>query len=285
MSISVAVIIPTYNRCEVLVRAIQSIQNQTLAASEIIVVDDGSTDNTRETVQALGKMDSRISYYHQSNNGVSSARNLGIRHCNCDWIALLDSDDEWLPEKLKRQFELLRSEPTLKVIHGEEIWYRNGVRVNQKKKHQKFGGFIFEHCLPLCAMSPSSIVIHHSVFEDVGTFDEDFVVCEDYDLWLKITAKYPVGFISSPVIKKFGGHADQLSRKYFAMDYWRVKSLYNLLNQKDTTHEQRNAAIPILLKKAEILLKGYKKHENLENFEEVESMQNKFMTKAPQAPY
>ncbi len=102
----------------------------------------------------------------------------------------------------------------MRVCHTDEIWIRNGRRVNARKKHGKKGGWIFQHCLPLCAMSPSSIMIHRDVFTALGGFDERLPACEDYDLWLRITARYPVLFTRQPLIEKYGGHDDQLSRKY-----------------------------------------------------------------------
>ena len=186
-------------------------------------------------------------------------------------ICFLDSDDEWLHTKLEKQIHVYK-EHKLPVIHTEEIWIRKGVRVNPKKKHKKYGGRVFKPSLFLCAMSPSSIMIEKSVFETVGTFREDFTVCEDYDLWLKIASRYEVSFIKEPLIKKYGGHEDQLSRKFVAMDYFRVKTLHSLKNSPFLTKEERHLLHQTLQKKCKILLQGYKKHSNLTNFKEVHSI-------------
>lgn len=258
---SLSVIIPTYNRMETLERALSSVFEQSLPDSiksmQVIVVDDGSSDGTNEMVadrfpQAM--------YLQQRNSGVSQARNVGIQAANGDWIALLDSDDQWLDDKLIKQFKLLEQSALL-VCHSEEIWIRNGVRVNQMKKHQKQGGWIFEKCLPLCAMSPSSIIIHQSVLASVGLFDEALPVCEDYDLWLRITAEFEVAFEASPCINKFGGHEDQLSRQYWGMDRYRVIALDKILNT-DLPPNLANAAIEMITTKLHILLNGAKKHNN-----------------------
>ncbi|MET0093096.1 MAG: glycosyltransferase family A protein, partial [Sedimenticola sp.] len=206
----ISVIIPTHNRADLLERALKSVQAQTLPPLEVIVVDDGSEDHTREMVSEKFP---RVHYLHQPNRGVSSARNLGISEARGDWIALLDSDDEWLPSKLASQKTRLESQPGHHICHTEEIWIRNGKRVNQMKKHTKQGGAIFQHCLPLCVISPSSVLIHKSVFREVGLFDESLPACEDYDLWLRICARYPVTYVEQPQIVKYGGHEDQLSRR------------------------------------------------------------------------
>ena len=176
---NLSVIIPTYNRAHVLPRALDSVLTQTLNGEslpfDVSVVDDGSTDNTAELIQAFYP---QVHYVYQRNKGVSAARNTGLHHAKGDLIALLDSDDEWLPNKLARQYELMQK-TALDVCHTQEIWIRNGVRVNQMNKHQKIGGWIFKQCLPLCAMSPSSIVIHRRVFDAVDHFDEDLPACED----------------------------------------------------------------------------------------------------------
>ncbi|MES9888132.1 MAG: glycosyltransferase family A protein, partial [Candidatus Sedimenticola sp. 6PFRAG1] len=222
----ISVVIPTHNRATVLERALASVLTQTHPAMEVIVVDDGSEDRTREL---LAQKFPSVRYLHQPNQGVSSARNLGIANARGDWIAFLDSDDEWLPGKLQAQKELLSNHPDIRICHTEEIWIRDGKRVNQMKKHTKQGGVIFRHCLPLCVISPSSVMIHRDVFEQVGVFDESLPACEDYDLWLRICARYPVAFIEQPQINKYGGHDDQLSRRHWGMDRFRLQALEKII--------------------------------------------------------
>jgi glycosyltransferase involved in cell wall biosynthesis len=263
----ISVVVPTFNRAYTLKRCLDSILSQSLPALEVLVVDDGSTD---ETGKLLATYQEKISVFKIENSGVSAARNFAIKRAKGDWIALLDSDDEWLLDRLERQASLLKLFPTLKLIHGEEIWIRNGKRVNQKKIHKKGGGYIYQNCLPLCCISPSASLIKKEVLEEVNYFDETFPVCEDYDLWLKITSKYEVGFVPEPIIKKYGGHEDQLSRKYFAMDLWRVRSMVRMLDQNLQT-DDREATILEIIRKSEILILGYKKHNNLDDLSEVES--------------
>ncbi len=269
-----SVIIPTFNRATVLARAIISVLEQTYRDFDLWIVDDGSTDETRKLCLEFQEKDERIHYVYTDNRGVSYARNLGLICSPHVWKAFLDSDDEWLPHKLEKQAALLKKHPELKVIHGEEIWIRNGVRVNQMKKHHKCGGYIFENCLPLCVISPSAVVIHQDVFERVGNFDEDYTVCEDYELWLRMTLLFEVGFISDPVLKKYGGHEDQLSRKYFAMDYYRIKALDNIFKKAEAKNYAELLS-HIILKKGRILLKGYEKHNNFANYEEVDAIVQK----------
>ncbi len=252
----ISVIIPTFNRINVLPKTLDSVMAQTYPPIEIIVVDDGSTDDT-ETI--LYRQYPNIKYHYQKNQGVSSARNAGLKIATGDWLALLDSDDQWLPEKLEKQKQALDNQPALKICHTEELWIRNGVRVNPMKKHAKKGGNIFQHCLPLCAISPSSAIIHRSVFEDVGNFDEAFPACEDYEMWLRVTSKYPVLFIEEPLIIKYGGHQDQLSQKYWGMDRFRIRALEKILCQADLSLENRQAACEMLINKAKIYLVGAKK--------------------------
>ena len=164
-------------------------------------------------------------------SGASHARNLGIRAAQGDWIALLDSDDAWLPRKLQRQVACLQRNPQLQLVHGEEIWIRNGVRVNPRKIHRKSGGMIFFSCLPRCVISPSAVLLKKSLLQQVGMFAEDLPVCEDYDLWLRITARHAVGFVEQAIVVKYGGHKDQLSRQYAALDCYRALALSRLLPQ------------------------------------------------------
>lgn len=263
----ISVIIPTYNRKNTLPRAVESVLNQTYKPVEIIIVDDGSTDGTKEWFSEMYPL---VHYIYQVNSGVSSARNTGINSARGDWIALLDSDDEWLPDKLELQVKLLQNNAELRFCHTNEIWIRNGVRINQRKKHQKYGGNIFKKCLDICRISPSSSLFHTSVIKDVGLFDESLDVCEDYDLWLRITAKYPVLFLDQPLIKKFGGHTDQLSRVFGGIEQYRIRSLEKILTSKSLSGSQSEAAKDMLIHKLQIYAKGLKKREKNIEFQSVE---------------
>ena len=263
----ISVIIPTYNRKNTLPRAVESVLNQTYKPIEIIVVDDGSTDGTKEWFSEMYPL---VHYTYQVNSGVSSARNTGINSARGNWIALLDSDDEWLPDKLELQVKLLQNNAELRFCHTNEIWIRNGVRINQMKKHQKYGGNIFNKCLDICRISPSSSLFHTSVIKDVGLFDESLNVCEDYDLWLRITAKYPVLFLDQPLIKKFGGHTDQLSRVFGGIEQYRIRSLEKILTSISLTGSQFEAARDMLIHKLQIYAKGLKKRGKNIEFQSVE---------------
>lgn len=258
---SVSVVVPTYNRASLLRRALRSILEQTRFPDEIVVVDDGSTDNTASVVEDEF---SEVRLLSQENRGVSAARNLGIMTTSGDWVAFLDSDDEWVPEKLERQLAALGSRSEFQVCHTDEIWIRNGRRVNPRRKHAKYGGRIFRYCLPLCAMSPSSVMIHRSVFKRVGLFDEDLPACEDYDLWLRICCRYPVLYLDELLVVKYGGHPDQLSRNVWGLDRFRIQALEKILGTAELSEEERIAAIEILIEKIEIFIAGAQKRDKLD---------------------
>lgn len=263
----ISVVLPTFNREVYLSRAIESVLTQTYRDFELIIIDDGSTDKTRSLVESY--QDERMSYLYQENQGISLARNLGIEKAKGEWVAFLDSDDEWLPKKLEKQNYFSQNHSHIQIIHGDEIWIRNGVRVNPMKKHQKSGGWIFEKCLKLCLISPSAVMIKKELFSKVGVFDPEMTVCEDYDLWLRITSKFEVGYIDDLLLKKYGGHDDQLSRKFKAMDEYRVKSMINLLESQKINHTQRESVLDELMKKLLILKKGFIKHGHLEKAKNV----------------
>ena len=250
---TVSVIIPTYNRADFLKEAIESVFAQTFCDFELIVVDDGSTDRTRDLLAAYGE---RLRPIFQANRGVSSARNAGIRAAQGRYIALLDSDDLWLPKKLAAQIAAMEAQPDIPLCHTEEIWIRRGVRVNQMKKHQKHGGHIFPHCLPFCVVSPSSALMRRAIFDEVGYFDEALPACEDYDLWLRITKTHPVHFIETPLIIKRGGHDDQLSRTHWGLDRFRIQSLDKLLQAGGLTDEQFEQARQEFERKCDIFAQG-----------------------------
>ena len=257
----ISVIIPTYNRAYCLPRAIDSVLAQSHPIEKICVIDDGSTDNTQQLLQSNYP---QIDYIRQENKGVSAARNEGIRKIKSQWIAFLDSDDEWLPRKIEKQLFELTQQPMYKLIHCDEVWIRNGVRVNAMNKHRKSGGDIFECCLPLCVISPSASIIQRELLLEVGMFDESLPACEDYDLWLRICSRYPVLYVNEKLLRKYGGHDDQLSRQHWGMDRFRVDALDRIIRGGFLQSGQAKAARDILTNKCQILISGAGKRGNQE---------------------
>jgi glycosyltransferase involved in cell wall biosynthesis len=246
----VSVIITTFNRRHFLPDAFQSVAAQDYRDREIIIVDDGSTDSTRDDAALLPAR-----YIWKENGGISSARNAGLNAASGDYIAFLDVDDRWKKRKLSIQLEAMEETGTL-LSYTDEIWFHNGKRLNQKARHRKYSGLIFEHCLPLCIISPSSALIHRSIFDTVGMFDESLPVCEDYDMWLRITSRYPVLFIEKPLIIKQGGHTDQLSRAYDGMDRFRIESIARILDSGVLDPVSSEKAVEELTKKCRIYAGG-----------------------------
>ncbi len=247
-------LIPTYNRLLKVKEAISSVLKQTCQDFELWVVDDGSTDGTGEALKVFGD---RVKYVSQANRGVSSARNLGLRVSRGKYVAFLDSDDLWQPDKLKIQVGCMDANPQFPLCYTDEIWIRKGVRVNPKKKHAKYSGWIFEKCLPLCIISPSSALMKRTLFEEIGGFDENLPVCEDYDFWLRVTCRYPALFIDKKLIVKRGGHPDQLSTRSWGNDRYRVMALERLLSSQNLKAEEKRAASAELARKCRILSHGF----------------------------
>lgn len=249
----VTVIIPAYNRAAFLQAAIDSVLTQKYEEYEVIVVDDGSTDKTQEI---LSLYKGNITVLQTEHAGPSAARNKGIAAASGEHIAFLDSDDLWLPGKLKTQVNFFNHHPDAVICQTEELWIRNGVRVNPMKKHKKYSGWIFEKCLPLCIVSPSAVMIHRRVFDRVGLFDESMPACEDYDLWLRISPLYPIHLINEPLILKQGGHDDQQSRTIPHLDRLRIQALCKILDSGVLPAPLYSAAWKELAKKCRIYGNG-----------------------------
>ena len=254
-TISVSIIIPTFNRGWTLKTAIDSVLAQSFDNYELIVVDDGSSDNTPNLIATYAE---QITCIQQKNRGVSAARNTGIRASHGSLIAFLDSDDYWLPDKLAIQTAFFDANPEATICQTEEIWVRNGLRVNPKKKHTKPSGNIFEHSLSLCLVSPSAVMLRRELFDDVGLFDETLPACEDYDMWLRISCRYPVHLIDTPLIIKNGGHPDQLSRQA-GLDKYRIRSLLGIIQSGQLSPIQLSQAVKVLEEKCRIYAEGCRK--------------------------
>ncbi len=251
----VSVVIPTFNRWPLLAEAIDSVLAQSYRDFELIVIDDGSTD---ATARELSKMTSRLRFLSTSRKGVAAARNLGVSQARGHYVAFLDSDDLWLSRKLEKQIHFMQQHPEFQICQTDEIWIRNGVRVNPRSIHQKPSGDIFSRSLELCLVSPSAVMMSKALFERIGGFDEAFPVCEDYDLWLRISAQHQVPLIPDRLTIKRGGHADQLSRSVWGMDRYRILALQKVLSSNlDRRHEA--AALGILRQKVAIVASGARK--------------------------
>ena len=260
----ITVVIPTYNRYEFLQRALESVYSQSYMPSEVIIIDDGSTDSTSQIISQFP----HAKYYFQKNSGVSSARNLGIKNSTCQWVAFLDSDDTWHVDKLREHVKFHKQNPEILMSYTDEKWIRNSVEVQVSKKFQKFEGDIFENCLSHCIIAPSATLMHKDLLNEVGLFDEDLEVCEDYDLWLRVALENKIGLIDEKSITKYAGHDDQLSFKHWGMDRFRVKALEKFL---ESENKYKDLIIDTLLQKYALLLKGAIKYDRILEIKEYKS--------------
>ena len=267
-------IIPTHNRADVLGRAIASVLGQTWTDLELVVVDDGSTD---ETASVLAEFDDpRLTGMHQENKGVSSARNRGIAASGGRFIALLDSDDYWMPDKLEKQVRFM-AESGFEISQTDEIWIRNGARVNPRFKHAKPAGWFLERSLELCLISPSCVMFSRDLWDELGPFDERLPACEDYSLWLRVGARHPVGLVPEALTVKTGGHADQLSRCIIGLDLYRVYAILDLLKTMNLNPEQRKMAVVGLKERVRLYAQGCVKHGKDEEALRVREMAEPFL--------
>lgn len=264
----VSVVIPVHNREKWIRRCVESVLAQTVPVREVIVVDDGSTDGLLNELESFEGQIKIISTRRR--RGPAAARNLGAGEAKGAWIAFLDSDDLWEKDKLERHWGYLRENPFYEISQTEEVWIRNGVRVNPRKRHEKEEGWIWGRSLRLCLVSPSAVMMKKTLFEGHGGFDESLPACEDYDLWIRISREKPVGLCPSMSVIKHGGHEDQLSRKYPAMDRFRVKALRKAFETEED--EERAAELALALKeKIDVLLNGARKRGADEMIRELEA--------------
>jgi len=262
----ISVIIPTYNRALLLQNAIKSVLNQTHKVDEIIVVDDGSTDNTQEVLKSFN-----VKYIYQENQGVSAARNTGILHAQNEWLAFLDSDDIWHEKKIEHHATFHAKEHTILASYTDELWIRNQ-KIISLKNHQQKVQPTFLNSMKVCKIGASTFFCHQCVFEAIGTFDESLKACEDYDLWLRILKQFPIYFINEKLTTKYAGHENQLSFETKLIDLYRIKALKKHLNSA-----YKNEVVDELIYKTTLVLNGAKKHGNDLLEEELKKELNYFL--------
>ncbi len=255
-----SIIIPTYDRKHFVRIAVNSVLNQTFPDYELLIIDDGSNDGTKEFIREITRRCSsapeKIRYFYQRHHGVSCARNAGIKEARGEFILFLDSDDRFCRRKLERTKIHIEQHPGVKVFHTEEIWYRNGKLLTPKAYHKKPSGFVFPHALKLCSISISTAAVKREIFAAAGGFDPALPACEDYDFWLRVTWRYPVLLIPEWLTIKEGGRSDQQSQKYPAMDKFRIYALEKLLKTNQLPNHLYQLAYEELKRKCRIYTKG-----------------------------
>lgn len=218
-----SVIIPTWNRRDLLVRAVESVLAQTRPVEEIIVVDDGSTDGT--AAHLAERYGERILCVRQDNAGVSAARNRGLRLARGRYIALLDSDDEWLPEKTARQVEYLEAHPDIGMVVCNVLRVdRHGALIDvfDRRRQIPADGPALQWVLQDPALAPLSVLMRREVYDTVGDFDEDLRTAEDLDFHLRVAARWPIGVVAEPLARALRGHDGLSALESTEDDYVRV---------------------------------------------------------------
>lgn len=251
----VSVIIPTYNRLNFLKEAIHSVLNQTYSKFELIVMDDGSTDNTQEYLCSNNINTIRLN--HSGKPGY--VRNQGAKKARGKYIAFLDSDDLWKQDKIQKQIDYFNKNRKIVICHTKEIWDRKGKIISQSKQQHKTSGNIFESALKKCIIGPSTVMIEKKTFIDIGMFRESLEIAEDYELWIRITSRYHVGYLDEPLVIKRGGHEDQLSLKYGQVEIFRIKALKMDIEDEFFSTSQMKKAKYELANKCAIYANGAKK--------------------------
>lgn len=267
----ISVIIPVYNRAWCIAEAMDSVLSQTIDTFELIIVDDGSTDSTEDILKKYLEEHENIRVINQENKGVSAARNTGILNSNGNYIAFLDSDDLWEPGKLQAQMDFFNANPGCLVCQTDEIWIRNGKRINPKFRHKKQSGDIFIPSLSLCLVSPSAVMMKREFFEKTGVFDESMAACEDYDLWLRGALNLEFGLVDEPYVIKTGGHDDQLSSMPL-LDKLRIYSIDKILTMGVDCEVRKKACIEKLVEKCRIYMNGCKKRSKWEEYNIYEAL-------------
>ncbi|MDC7226534.1 MAG: glycosyltransferase family A protein [Spirochaetales bacterium] len=244
----ISVIIPVYNRPQLLVESAESVFAQSFDDWELLIIDDGSTDNTSEVAAGLAKSKAaggRCRHIVIPRSGYpGAARNRGVETASGRYVAFLDSDDRWLPDKLALQYKRMRDTGS-RIAHTREIWQRGERIVSQKGQKHKRSGDIFADALKKCIIGPSTVMMERSLYVETGGFHESIEIAEDYEYWLRITCEYPVDYLGEALTVKRAGDWPQLSEKYGMIERFRLEALAGLLGVEipgETVREQKYLA-------------------------------------------
>lgn len=190
----VSVIIPTFNRLELLKQTVESVRNQTFKEYEVVVVNDGSDDGTAAW---LGQQNDLI-VINQENSGIATSRNKGIKTSKGEWLAFLDHDDIWGPDKLQTQVDFIKSNPEVSMVAVKHV--RLGTRIKQNRPGKWMKGDLFVKVFSESFIHTSSVMIKRAVLEKVGGFPTKYRFADEFDVWLKISQKYQIAFFDGPLV-------------------------------------------------------------------------------------
>ena len=215
---TVSVIIPIYNSSKWIEKTIESVLCQTYGDLETVIVDDGSTDDTAEIVKKYKNR--AVRYFYQKNKGVSAARNKGIEVAGGKYIALLDHDDLWMPEKIEKQLHIFNNKPDTGLVYSDAFVIDENGRVLYRvfEKLEPHSGKIYRNLFLVNFIPCLTAVIPKRVFEDVGLFPEEYTMAEEYDLFLRIAEKYKIEYVKEP-LAKYRVHGESISSRKFVLGY------------------------------------------------------------------
>tara|TARA_R110000850_G_scaffold264954_2_gene394285 strand:- start:2489 stop:3364 length:876 start_codon:yes stop_codon:yes gene_type:complete len=214
---TVSVVTPTYNRARFLPDAVSSVLAQTYGDFELIILDDGSSDDTREVLEPF-LADRRVRYFYQKNQGQSHARNHALDQAAGEFIAFLDSDDLWEPSKLEKQLAVFKSNPNVDIVHGDEATIDEQGVVNSLENMNRYSGGITRYLLADNSVSITTALVRRRCFDEMGGFDTSVGVADDYELWLRFSARYYFHY-EPGIVASYRVMADQISsdkRRRFA---------------------------------------------------------------------
>jgi len=275
----VSVIIPVFNRYPLLQEAAASVLAQSHLDFELVIVDDGSEDETAELTGGTDGFfrDVRVKIIHVKHSGMPGlVRNIGAGAAQGSYLAFLDSDDLWEQDKLKLQAAFFQDNPDLRICHTRERWIRKGKEISQAGQKHRREGMIFQDALEKCIIGPSTVMMERSLFQETRGFREDLEIAEDYEYWLRITPFHEIGYIDLPLIEKRAGHGGQLSEKYGHIEYFRIQGLKDLVDRNYFPEEQQTSARQELARKCGIYAAGCEKRGKKEDAAEYSALQRKY---------
>lgn len=238
----VSVIIPTYNNSQYIVEALNSVLLQTYRDFEVIIVDDGSTDNTYKNITGIiTAHPNLLKYIYQENRGLPSARNIGIKNSCGEYIALLDSDDAWLTNKLEQTINNLEENSEISMVYSDMyLVNRQGDILHKwlQTKNNFCEGYIYNQLIKENFIIPSSVVIRRRLLDEVGYFDENITYAEDYDLWLRIAEKNKIGLVNHPLVK-WRQHDKNMSKNFEKCSKYLIK-VFNKQIQKNISEKSNS---------------------------------------------